>query len=243
MPSSRIESVWEPLFCVCATAILIFGFATFAKAADLVGVVHVQPKLSEADYQKQMKNLKSDDMYKTMGAERVDYKAAQADVVVYIEEVPGTFAPPAENPKIVQKSASFQPAVLPILAGTTVDFPNMDAIFHNVFSYSKTKPFDLGLYKSGASKQITFPKPGQVTMYCSIHRTMKADILVLQNPYFAVTDAKGSYKIPGVPEGKYTLTGWHDRFPEASIDVDIPKDAASVTADLTLGILNLPEVK
>lgn len=231
------------LFCATSTHFHRRIFLESSDAADIVGIVRVQPKLSEAEYQKQMKNLKSDEIYKTQGAERFDYKTAAENAVVYVEEAKGDFQPPAENPKIVQKKASFNPEILPVLAGTTVDFPNMDNIFHNVFSYSKIKPFDLGLYKSGATKSITFTKPGQVTVYCSIHRSMKADILILQNPYFAMPDAKGNFKITGVPEGKYTLVAWHDRFPEATVEIEVPKDAAQVPAELTLGVLNLPEVK
>lgn len=228
---------------ICVIAGLSVFVAAAAGAADIVGTVRVQPKLTEAEYQKQIKGVKGDEIYGVMGAERVDYKSASENVVVYIEKADGTFTPPAANPRIVQKKASFEPTVLPIVAGTTVDFPNMDAIFHNVFSYSKTKPFDLGLYKSGASKSVTFTQTGQVTMYCSIHRKMKADILILQNPYFAVTDTKGKYKITGAPEGKHTLTAWHDRFPEATVVVEVAAGATEVTADLVLGIINLPEVK
>lgn len=212
-------------------------------AADIAGVVRVKPKLSEAEYQKQLKGVKDDAIYKLQSAERVDYKSAAANVIVYVEEASGDFTPPTENPRIVQKKAAFDPVVLPVIVGTTVDFPNMDNIFHNVFSYSKIKPFDLGLYKSGATKSVTFTKPGQATVYCSIHRSMKADILILQNPYFAVTDAKGNFKIQGVPEGKYNLTAWHERFPEATAAVEVPKDVSEVNAELTLGVLDLPEVK
>ncbi|MBI4179364.1 hypothetical protein HY522_08085 [bacterium] len=213
------------------------------EAADIAGVVHVKPKLSEADYQKQMKGVKRDDIYKTQGVERVDYKSAAGNVVVYVEEAAGTFSPPEKNPAITQKNASFDPVVLPVLVGTTVDFPNKDVIFHNVFSYSKTKPFDLGLYKSGASKSVTFTKTGEVTVYCSIHRTMKADILVLQNPWFTVTDDKGNFKITGVPAGTYTLRAWHERFPEADVKVEVAEGAGEVHAELTLGVIDLPQVE
>ncbi len=227
----------------CAILIALVVDVSTGRAADIVGTVRVQPKLSEEDYQKQMKNVKRDDIYKTQGAQRVDYKTASANVVVYVEEAQGEFKAPESNPRIVQKNASFDPPILAVMVGTTVDFPNNDAIFHNVFSYSKVKPFDLGLYKSGASKSVTFTRTGQVTMYCSIHRTMKADILILQNPYFTLTDGKGLYKISGVPEGAYRIVAWHERFPEAMQDVTIPKDVPEVRADLTLGVLNLPAVE
>ena len=229
--------------CILLWMILLLLSPCAGFSADIAGVVHVQPKLSEAEYQKQMRGLKQDDVYKVQGVQRFDYKTAAANVVVYVEEVKGDFTPPAQNPRIVQKNASFDQPVLPVLVGTTVDFPNSDNIFHNVFSFSKIKPFDLGLYKSGASKSITFTRPGQVTVYCSIHRSMKADILVLQNPFFAVTDPKGNFKIAGVPEGKYKLLAWHERFPEAEAAVEVPKDAAEVRAELTLGVLDLPEIK
>ncbi|OGH58065.1 MAG: hypothetical protein A3G34_05885 [Candidatus Lindowbacteria bacterium RIFCSPLOWO2_12_FULL_62_27] len=228
-------------------SILVWWFILFfphvSLSADIVGVVRAQPKLSEAEYQKQMKNLKSDDLYKVQGVERLDYRTAAVDVVVYVEEVKGEFQPPAENPKVTQKNATFHPAVLPVLAGTTVDFPNVDKVFHNVFSFSKVRPFDLGLYKSGATKSVTFGQVGQITVYCSIHRTMKADILVLQNPYFTVTDQKGNFKILGVPAGRRRLVAWHERFPESATDIEISDDAQEVKAELTLGVLNLPVVE
>jgi plastocyanin len=171
----------------------------------------------------------------------VDYND-RSEVVVYIEEAPGRFPPLASNPVLNQQNTSFMPRVLPVLAGSTVDFPNNDNIFHNVFSFSDAKNFDLGLYPKGQSKSLTFDKPGVVRLYCSIHSEMSAVILVLQNPYFAMAKKGGEFAIEGVPAGNYTLVAWHERFPPARADVAVPAEG-TVEADLRLGVKNLPVVK
>lgn len=225
-----------------ATAMTL-GSPTTGWAGEISGIVLFRPKLTDAEYRKQMERIGQRDGYGAAVPERFDYKSALSRVVVYVEEVPGKFQPPSEPAIITQKKAAFTPDILPILVGTTVGFPNKDVFFHNVFSFSKTKPFDLGLYKSGASKSVTFTKTGQVTIYCSIHRTMKADILVLQNPFFTMPDARGNFKITNVPDGKFTLTAWHERFPESSVDVDLSPDKASVAVELPLGVMNLPKIE
>src|SRR6266571_5547426 len=103
----------------------------------------------------------------------------------------------------------FRPLVLPVMVGSTVDFPNNDDLFHNVFSYSQAKEFDLGRYPRGQKKSIKFDKPGIVKVYCDIHSYMYATILVLKNPFFAVPDEEGNYHIDNIPEGVYTLNFWY----------------------------------
>lgn len=110
-----------------------------------------------------------------------------------------------------QRDMIFRPLVLPVRTGTTVDFPNNDRIFHNVFSYSKTKEFDLGRYAKGKSKSILFEKPGIVRIYCDIHSYMNATVLVLENQYFATPTDDGTYQICGIPPGEYTLNFWFGR--------------------------------
>ncbi len=122
-----------------------------------------------------------------------------------------TYQPPETHPVLNQKNLEFHPRVLPILARTTVDFPNRDNLFHNVFSYSQTKEFDLGRYPRNDSRSVTFDQPGVVRVYCDIHSHMSATILVLRNPYFTVPSDNGYYSIPHIPEGKYTLVLWYDR--------------------------------
>lgn len=132
--------------------------------------------------------------------------------VVYIENVPGRqFAPPAKNPVMDQKNLIFIPHLLPVLVGSTVDFPNNDTVRHNVFSPPKSaKPFNLGTYPAGEVKHVTFDKVGVVALLCNVHAEMSAYVVVLQNPYFALTDKDGAVTLGNVPAGEYTLTFWHE---------------------------------
>jgi plastocyanin len=122
-----------------------------------------------------------------------------------------TYPVPEKHPVLNQKNLEFHPRVLPILVGTTVDFPNHDNLFHNVFSYSQPKEFDLGRYPRNDSRSVRFDEPGIVRVYCDIHSHMNATILVLSNPYFAIPSDVGKYVIQQIPPGKYTLVSWYDR--------------------------------
>jgi hypothetical protein len=172
--------------------------------------------------------------------QRVDYPSL-VDFVVYVDQAfPGTnFALPREPPRIVQKDACFSPHVTPVLVGTGVAFPNVDEIFHNVFSFSDPKPFDLGLYKDDV-KTVIFDKVGRVDVFCSIHKDMHCVVLVLPNPYFALTDADGTYTIRDLPAGTYTIRAWHERLPPQTREIVVPADG-TVTADFTMGITGLPQ--
>jgi plastocyanin len=129
--------------------------------------------------------------------------------VVYLE---GDFHSPQNNKtpaQMAQKNIAFAPDLLPVLVGTAVDFPNMDDTYHNVFSYSKTKRFDLGRYrKDEKSTTVVFDKPGAVTIHCEIHERMRGTILVLETPYFQKTDTAGRYRLEHLPAGKYVLKAW-----------------------------------
>ena len=134
--------------------------------------------------------------------------------VVYLESEElnqRSYPVPDKNPALDQENLQFHPQVLPILVGTTVDFPNRDHLFHNVFSYSQAKEFDLGRYPTNDSRSVTFNKPGLVRVYCDIHSHMNATIIVLSHPYFATMNDDGTYAIPRVPEGKYRVVFWYDR--------------------------------
>ena len=137
-----------------------------------------------------------------------------ANVVIYFEPAPSLAAtthPRAEHPVMRQEGLTFVPHVLAVPRGTMVDFPNGDAIFHNVFSLSKAAKFDLGRYPRGSSKSVRFDVPGIVKVFCHIHSDMSGVILVLDSPFFAVPDAQGHYSIAGVPPGEYSVVGWHER--------------------------------
>lgn len=142
---------------------------------------------------------------------------AEVGVVVYLEPkgAPAKVKPAAPGTlKIRQKGKQFSPRLLVVPVGSTVDFPNDDHIFHNVFSLSKAERFDLGLYRSGASKSVTFDREGIVDIYCNIHPEMSAHVLVLSTPHHAVVGKDGRFRIEGVPAGAYTLVAWQ-RYGEA----------------------------
>ncbi len=131
--------------------------------------------------------------------------------VVYLD---GSFPQPASLPtkQVTQKDLTFVPALLPVRAGTKVEFPSLDDTYHNIFSYSPAKRFDLGRYRPDerpVPSQV-FDKPGLVTLRCDIHEHMRGLILVLNTPYFVMTDTAGHFRLDGLPAGHYTLKAWID---------------------------------
>ena len=145
--------------------------------------------------------------YENIPASRIGAPAPPA-AVVYLE---GRFpaAPPATPAVLSQHQLQFEQGVLPVLAGTTVEFPNHDDLFHNVFSYSKPKRFDLGRYARGdLPPPQVFDRPGVVRLNCEIHPHMRATILVLETPHFTRTDTNGVYRLTGLPAGQYRLKAW-----------------------------------
>lgn len=174
--------------------------------------------------------------------ERVDYSQLR-DFVVHVDQpFPGvTFKPPARPAVIQQKDASFVPHVLPVLIGTTVEWPNLDEIYHNVFCMAETKPFDLGLYNSEQPpKRVVFDQPGQADVFCSIHTKMHCIVLVLTNPYFATADDRGRFVIRDIPAGTYKLRAWHERLPAQTKEVVVPA-TGEVGVDFEMGIAGLPK--
>lgn len=129
--------------------------------------------------------------------------------VVYFETAPrGAFEDRDARATLDQRQETFVPHLLAITVGTVVDFPNSDRTYHNVFSLSKARRFDLGRYATGRSKSVRFDRPGIVRVFCDIHSHMNAFILVFSHRYFSVTDADGRYEIDNVPPGSYTLVAW-----------------------------------
>jgi plastocyanin len=132
--------------------------------------------------------------------------------VVYLESAPrGAFEErEPSRATLDQRNETFVPHVLAVTVGTVVDFPNSDKTFHNVFSLSKAKRFDLGRYAAGHSKSVRFDRPGVVRVFCDIHSHMNAYVLVLTHRFFAVTDPDGRFRIPAVPPGDYTVIAWYE---------------------------------
>jgi plastocyanin len=120
--------------------------------------------------------------------------------------------------KMIQKNKTFMPHVLAIRVGTTVDFPNLDPIYHNAFSNYDGQLFDVSLYPPGSSRSVRFTRPGIVRVFCNIHASMSAVIVVLDTPYFAVTGAKGTFEISDVPPGQYVMKAFHERATPATLD-------------------------
>ena len=175
--------------------------------------------------------------------DKVDY-GAMKEFVVFIDE---TLEVKPEPPKkavqvVTQKDGVFRPHVLPVLAGTVVEWPNKDEIYHNVFSFSETKPFDLGLYKEEPKpKLVTFDKSGRVDVFCSIHSQMHCVVLVLENPHFTTTDAKGAYALRDLAPGRHRVKAWHERLPPLVMEADVPTNG-TVRLDFTLSVKGLPKI-
>src|SRR6266571_1875620 len=136
-----------------------------------------------------------------------------ADAVVYVAALPSkTFPAPAEHARINQLNLVFHPHVLPVLAGTTVEFLNSDAVLHNVFSPDGcADKFNLGTWPKGETRSFQFKRECIATLLCKVHPEMEAFVVVLPTPYFAVTRADGSYAIPNVPDGSCTVKVWHPK--------------------------------
>jgi len=132
------------------------------------------------------------------------------------------------------------PHVLSIMRGGRVDFPNADDIYHNVFSLSSTRTFDLGRYPTGSSKSVTFNKPGVVQVFCHIHSDMSGIVFVLPNPFFARPDSAGTYAIENVPAGEYTLIGWHERTKPVAVKVRVTA-GGTARVDFNLPLERPPE--
>jgi hypothetical protein len=160
------------------------------------------------------------------------------NVVVYLRGVKFKGAPPISRQEIRQEHEAFVPRVLAVTRGSTVDFPNADPFFHNVFSLSSALSFDLGRYPMGQQKSATLNKPGLVKVYCHIHSHMSASILVLDHPYFAVPQLDGSFTMPNVPAGTYTAVGWHERIGERTGVVQV-HPGATASIDLSLPVEDL----
>jgi plastocyanin len=155
------------------------------------------------------------------------------NVIVYIDSTVPSSASPASGLAIEQRNEAFVPHVLPVLVGSTVAFPNRDQVFHNVFSLSAAKTFDLGRFPQNASKSVRFGRAGVVQVFCHIHSDMSAVVLVLPNTHFAVPDSTGHYAIEGVPAGDYRVVAWHERTRRTLHRVHI---AAGETTELEFNI-------
>jgi plastocyanin len=158
-----------------------------------------------------------------------------SDVVIFMRDAPASGALPVMHERMVQEDEAFEPRVIAITRGSTVDFPNADPYFHNVFSLSSGASFDLGRYKKGESRSRVFTKPGLVKVYCHVHSQMSASILVLGNEHFTRPDKDGAFVLADIPGGTWRLSAWQERLGETlqSITV-VPGQTTRVEFNLPL---------
>ena len=212
------------------------------SGADIRGTITIQRKLTRRNitpsaglYQRgSAVTVQSDPNQNPLDYER-------AHVVVYLEGAPASGAAAPTPVEMQQQNRSFSPDLLVIPAGSSVSFPNFDPIFHNVFSLSKPKSFDLGNYSKGQTRMVTFAKPGIVAVYCHLHPNMTGTIVVTPNQYAARVGATGEFSLADVPPGKYTVVAWHKTGGtfRQTIEVTAGKDAEAnffvPLAELTAG--------
>jgi plastocyanin len=180
--------------CFKLSAVLVVSAAAL-KAANVSGTV-------------QLKDSSADSVNK-----RRDYSGVVVSLTPVNQSAP---APSAKHAVMLQKNKMFTPHILPVLAGSTVDFPNSDPIFHNAFSSYSGQIFDVGLYPPGTSRSVRFVRPGVVRVFCNIHPSMSSVILVLNTPYFISTVKDGSFQLD-VPPGIYELNVFHERSTETTL--------------------------
>ena len=161
------------------------------------------------------------------------------NVVVYLKDAVFHGTLPVTKVELHQQNEAFVPHVVAITKGSTVEFPNDDPFFHNVFSLSSAAAFNLGRYPRGQSRPWKFTKAGLVKVFCDIHSHMSASILVLDHPYFTIPGVDGNYEIRSVPPGQYTIVGWHERVGERSTSVRVDAGRAA-TIDLTVPVEDVP---
>jgi plastocyanin len=156
----------------------------------------------------------------------IEGKVSSGNSVVYVDSIPGkTFPASTKDPLIDQKGLKFNPTVLVVQQGTTVDFQNDDTVQHNVFwpsiSGNKKEGHNLGTWPKGEKRSFKFDQPGVVPLLCNVHPEMAGYIIVSPTPYFAETDAGGNFKIENVPDGKYNVVAWHEGMKTQTKPVDV----------------------
>jgi plastocyanin len=155
-------------------------------------------------------------------------------VVVYLKDAPKTSVAPMRA-EIRQRDENFVPRVAAVTVGSEVDFPNDDPIYHNVFSLSRVKTFDLGRYPKGKSRGQRFDRPGLVKVFCQIHSHMSATVIVFDHPWFAVPDEQGRFDLSAVVPGVHEVTAWHERLGDTTLQVRV-EPGRPATLDFVLPV-------
>lgn len=150
------------------------------------------------------------------------------NTVVYLKGAKPSKAAPGTRASISQRDRTFIPFVTAVQAGTTVEFPNQDIIYHSVYSNSEPREFHLPEYPQGESRQVTFEKPGHVELFCAIHSHMNAHLLVLDTSHFTRPDTEGRFRLENIPPGTYVVKAWHPLLGERSQTVTVGKGTTTV---------------
>jgi plastocyanin len=150
-----------------------------------------------------------------------------SNVLVWIKDAVRPTGLPSMQAELRQRGEMYVPHVIAVTTGSTVSFPNDDALFHNVFSLSRAAAFDLGRYPQGDTRIRRFDKAGVIKVYCHLHSHMSAIIAVFDHPWFAQVSADGSFAIDRVPPGRYVLTGWHERAGNADQPITVEAGGAT----------------
>jgi plastocyanin len=195
-----------------AASAFVFARPTPSRAARaygrITGVVHLVAltgtALRSGAYPSRQVNRKTPDA------------AEIANVVVFVKDAPTDSALPVTRASISQRDEAFVPRVTAITRGSTVEFPNFDPYFHNVFSLSRAMTFDLGRFRKGEKRERTFPRTGVIKVYCHIHSEMSSTILVFDHHLYTTPATDGTFTIDAVPPGTYQLSAWHERIGETT---------------------------
>lgn len=209
-------SLWALAVLACA------ALPPTASAAVLRGTLSVPPPPRAAKHMNAYPGQAG-----SMASHKSAPRGAVNDAVLWFARIPGSAdsaiaRPP--RPKLAQIDQCFMPRVVSVAAGGAVEFPNQDPIYHNVFSVSTTRRFDLGKYPKGQSRSVTFPKAGVVNVYCDIHSDMAAFVLVAPNRAFTQPGADGAFALLDVPPGRYVLHVWHPDFGAFEREVELAGD-------------------
>ena len=171
---------------------------------------------------------------RSVGAAALAPESERRHVIVYLRDA----RPQAVTPmkvQIGQRNETFTPRVVAVTLGSEVEFPNEDPIYHNVFSLSRAKPFNLGRYPRGNSRSQRFDRAGVIKVFCDIHSHMSATVMVFNHPWFAIPDDDGRFELPAVPPGDRQVTAWHERLGDTTINVRVEGGRAAA-ADFVLPV-------
>ncbi len=201
-------------------AISLIALTSALWAGDITGHAVVTKRLSKRKLAPAVYNLRGT----APPAASSDPEAGdEFDKMVVILDGGSAPSKPPVTAVLDQRNLRFNTGLIVVPVGSTVEFPNSDSIFHNVFSLSKTQPFDLGFYPRGQSRSIKFNHAGIVQVYCHIHANMYAAIVVTDSPWFAKPGPDGGFSFQGVPPGHYRLKAWHNIAGLHAVDVNVPE--------------------